>query len=415
MEQDTNPPRPACATITGAGSPWRHFIDFYHGQSPHADEARRGIWPGADAYWPGYFATDALADALAASLLAGETTRPAFEQALGEDANAERCAPALAAFVAQASTLPSAIDFAAAERGARVYRDLPSTVTTGHGVVGAFIFGAIYPNAAIALSLNANIAQATDRRYLRTTKYVADLISEGGLRWGGAGAKSAARVRLVHGFVRREIARHFAWKTAVYGEPINQVATLLTATVTGTWVIPYAERHGYRFTAREKDDIAMFTALQAHYQGVQAPFLLTDYTALQRFNAWALYYGGLPEADDRPRTMSVLQPLITNGYPFSRSRLGTAAFNAMTMAYSRLMLGDALCDAYEIPRSLPGQLIAAFAGIAGRRTAARHAARTEDGAYCQQRKHWWNTHIPMMLERATGSRETNYAQSAKTS
>ena len=407
--------RPTCAQIATTHSPWRHFIDFYHGRSAQAAEALAGSWPGAEAFWPGYFATDPLADDLAGSLLTGEMTRPAFEQALGTHEARDESAPALTAFIAQASTLPSAIDLAAAERGARVYRDLPSTVTTGHGVVGAFIFGAIYPNAAIALSLNANIAQATDRRYLRTTKYVADLLGEGGLRWGGEGAKSAARVRLVHGFVRREIARHFAWKTAVYGEPINQVATLLTATVTGTWVIPYAERHGYRFTAREKDDIAMFTALQAHYQGVQAPYLLTDFTELQRFNAWALYYGGLPEADDRPRTMSVLRPLITNGYPFSRSRLGTAAFNAMTMAYSRLMLGDALCDAYEIPRSLPGQLIAALAGIAGRRTAARHAARTEDGAYCQQRKHWWNTHIPMMLERATGSRETHYAQSAKIS
>jgi len=405
MDQGTTAQRPACAGITGTASPWRHFIEFYHGQSPHADEARHGTWPEAEAFWQGYFATDTRA---------GETTRPAFEQALGADADADDFTTPLAAFMAQGSTLPPAIDFAAAERGARVYRDLPSTVTTGHGVVGAFIFGAIYPNAAIALSLNANIAQATDRRYLRTTKYVADLVSEGGLRWGGEGAKSAARVRLVHGFVRREIARHFSWRTAVYGEPINQVATLLTATVTGTWVIPYAERHGYRFTAREKDDIAMFTALQAHYQGVAPQFLLTDYTALQRFNAWALYYGGLPEADDRPRTMSVLRPLITNGYPFSRSRLGTAAFNAMTMAYSRLMLGDALCEAYEIPRSLPGQLIAFFAGIAGRRTAARHAARTEDGAYCQQRKHWWNTHIPMMLERATGSRDTNYAHSANT-
>ncbi len=218
----------------------------------------------------------------------------------------------------------------------------------------------------------------------------------------------------MHGFVRTEIEKHFPWKTATYGEPINITAALMTATVTGTRVIPYAEREGFRFKASEKEEIAMFTALQAHFQGIPAEYLPSTFEDFNAFEVWAVYHGGLPEHDDYDRCMSVLKPLIENGYPFTESRIQTAAFNAMIASYSRAILGDELCDQYRIPKSRIGNVIAVINRLVNRRLSKQHAERREDGAYCAGRRHWWFEHIPAMLESATGTAKTDYAQSANT-
>lgn len=403
--------RPRCAVQEpGGASPWSPFLDYYYGGSSALAEVRAGRWSREAQLWAGLFRTDGIADDLARAMLDKRVSRADFEHALD---GAEPTAPELVAFVDSARCLPAGLDLDAAIRGARVYHDLPTTVTTGHGVVAAFIFGAIYPNSALTLALNANIAAATDRRYMRTTKYVADLVADGGLPWKGEGCRSALRVRLVHGFVRVETGRHYPWKTEAYGEPINLTATHLTATVTGTWVVPHAERQGFRFTAREKDDIAAFTTLQAHYAGVPAEHLVFGYEDLSRLTMWAVHHGGVPEDDDYTSAQSVLQPLLRNGYPLTRSRLQTAAFNAMVVAYSRGMLGDALCERFGIPRSAAGRLIAGLNSAANRWLSRAHARRTEDSRYCVARRRWWREHIPMMLEQTTGSSRTDYAHSAQ--
>lgn len=349
--------KPACLGARvplGEVSPWKHLVDYYFGRTDLAARVVDQGWGKADFYWDTAYMGDAQADPVAAAILDRELTRADFERVL--DPGAGRPShPALSAFVDHVRSLPPGFDMRAARRGALVYQSLPPLGATMHGVVGGFLYAAMQPNAALALATSADIAKATHKRYMRTAQYVLDITDSQALDWGGAGCASACRVRLVHGFVRTEIGRRVAWDTERYGAPIHPVSTLLAASVTGTWALAHAERMGCHYSAQEREDMAMFTALQAHYQGVAAPLIPLRYADWEELTYWALWHSGLPTIADRPKALSVLEPLLHNGYPFSQSAVMDRIFNSFIIELARRTFGDRICEYFQIPHSFLGE------------------------------------------------------------
>lgn len=413
LRTSNTPPGSVHARLPGVdGSPWQALLDSYYRGTDVERRGRGGSWARGDSYWSGAWIGDDAADTLAQAIIERDVSRATFEAAL-ESADLADAPDPVRAFLHEARSFPAELDMEAVARGAQTFRQMPPVVSTPHGIVAGFVLAAITPNAAIPLSLNENVVKATQRRYMRTLAYVANILSPGGIRPAGVGFKSACRVRLVHGFVRSEIKRHFDWKWDRYGAPIHVVALMTAAAVTGTWTLSYLERLGCAFTEQEKEDVAMFNAWQAHVNGVPAEYNLYTHRDWEDFIYWAVYFGGLPDAEDMQRAKKVLGPLLGNGYPLSPNAQVNDAFNAMMLAATRDMMGQGICDLMEIDRARVAEVIQKPSMLLARAASRVHRRRGKGGLYDRACEAWWSDYVPNMVERITGQRTTRYDASAK--
>lgn len=410
-------PTSSAATLPGIhGSPWQTLLDFYFKDTE--TERRFGLNRLAphDRVWRSAWVGDEPAETLGSAIISGKLSRSQFERGL-RTLQLSKAPEPVREFIEPILELPDGLDIEAAERGAAVYRELPPSLPTTHGIVAGFVVAAITPNAAIPLSLNANVARATQQRYMRTARYVVDLMAPGALRPYGSGFRSACRVRLVHGFVRSEISRHFDWNRQAYGVPIHAGALLTAAAVTGTWALVWAELQGCRFSQREKDDMAQFTAWQAHVHGVPSDLLVYTDVEWRDLIYRSVYYGGLPRAEDTHRARSVLGPLLGNGYPLTQRERLDDLFNAHVAEATRRILGDAMSDAFGVRGSRVGTLMRAPASLSMQALVRAHSerrrSRVHRRVYARVCDRWWDKMVPGMVQKVTGARDTDYSDSAR--
>jgi hypothetical protein len=161
--------------------------------------------------------------------------------------------------------------------------------------------------------------------------------------------------------------------------------------------------------------MAMFTAWQAYMNGVPEEYLFYTDEEWAEYIYWSVYNGGLPEPGDKWRAMSVLQPLLNNGYPLTDNEELDGAYNSLMLAIAHEMLGSALCDEFSIPYSRVGALLKKPAQVLNRAVSSVHATRHRKTLYERFCDVWWDQHVPHMVERITGRRTTNYESSARSS
>ena len=359
---------------------------------------------------------DHYGDPLGRAIIERRISRADFEVALTRGIKAvESPDPVLTAFFDQIDRVPDSIDMTAVARGSALVKQIPITVFVTHGVVAGFIFAAINPNSAIPLSLNQSIAQATRKRYIETTKYVADTAKVGGLERFGPGLQAACRVRLVHAFVRSEIARHFDWNIEAYDAPINPIALLAAAAVPDVWAARFAERNGCHFTKQQLNDIAQHNAYLAYLHGVPEELLPTDYETYCDDLCWSICQSVLPLSEDRQRVMSVLKPLLENGYPLSSNGATNWFFNQTIFTATRTIMGDKICDQFDIPRSRYAGSLATALAIVNRGLITARQTPVLSPLYRKGTTRYWDVTVPQLVERITGERDVTYATTAKTS
>ncbi len=113
------------------------------------------------------------------------------------------------------------------------------------------------------------------QRIFETAQFLFDVLDGGSLEPTGRGIRSAQRVRLMHGAVRRLIAHHVAWDAERLGEPINQedlVGTLMTFSV-----VTYEAARRLGVTWRREDAEAWI-----HHWNVVGHFLGIEHALLPR-------------------------------------------------------------------------------------------------------------------------------------
>lgn len=396
-------------------SPWQQFADHYFAGTPSRQRVADRWEEFERRYAPLRQSGDPGADSVAQALIDRRISRADFERALtlGIDA-VDELDPVLGDFFAQIDQVPDGIDMDAVRRGGFLLKQIPITVFVTHGVVAGFVFAAINPNSAIPLSLNQSIARATRRRYIETTQYVADTAAAGGLERFGPGLQAACRVRLVHALIRIEIARHYDWNSTAYGAPINPIALLAAAAVPDVWAARFAERHGCRFTPDQLRDITMHNAYLCYLQGVPPEFLITDYQGYCDYLCWAICQSDLPLPEDHERALSVLKPLLENGYPLSGNGLANWFFNQTIFTATRQIMGDRICDAYGIPRSRQAVSLAAALTILNRVLITARSTPGLRRLYRRGTERYWDVTIPRLVNRITGERTVTYATTANT-
>jgi hypothetical protein len=146
-----------------------------------------------------------------------------------------------------------------------------------------------------------------------TAKFVLDTFAPGGYGRFGDGCKNATRLRLAHAAIRASLHRHSNSDTTIYGAPLSQAGTLMASLTFNVMPALAAARLGYRFTAREQDCIAHFSACAAYRQGVPAD-LLTVPLAQQRAFLYFMLRTARGNVDPQS-THTVMQPLVTMKFP----------------------------------------------------------------------------------------------------
>ena len=399
-----------------AESPWREFSDYYFAATPTSTRVNQNWDQFEIKYRSARRMGDQYGDPLGRAIIDRRVSRADFELALTRGIeNVEAPDPILVEFFKRVDHIPDSIDMNAVERGAALLKQIPITVLVTHGVVAGFIFAAINPNSAIPLSLNKSIAQATRKRYIETTKYVADTAAQGGMSRFGRGLQSAIRVRLVHAFVRSEIARHFDWNSDAYDDPINPIPMLAAAAVPDVWAARFAQRNGCQFTADQLQDIATHNAYLAYLHGVPEDLIPTDYESYCDFLCWAICQSELPLPEDVQRVASVLKPLLENGYPLSTNSVTNWFFNQTIFTATRTIMGPQICDAYDIPRSRHAGTMSAALSVLNRMLVTARQTPGLRPIYKRGTLRYWDVTVPQLVERITGKPEVTYASTAKAS
>jgi hypothetical protein len=179
--------------------------------------------------------------------------------------------PAARAYFAETAALPGWFDAAAVRTGEQVF--------LRYGLLSlASLLCASLPecyamrNGVHVLAITQRLERHTERRIFETAQMVISVMAEGGLAVGGAGVRSAQKVRLMHAAMRYLLEVNPAdgggspddpptlatvmvsklWDPA-WGRPINQADMALTLQSFSTVVLRSWERLGVRLDPRERE------------------------------------------------------------------------------------------------------------------------------------------------------------------
>lgn len=125
---------------------------------------------------------------------------------------------------------------------------------------------------AEVLARTARLMKQPYRRIVETAQFLVDVMSPGGLASGGAGIRSAQKVRLVHAGVRHLCERRGEWD-AEWGRPINQEDLAGTLMTFSTVVLDALQRLGVEVAPERQE--AYFHAWRnvGHLLGIDADLI----------------------------------------------------------------------------------------------------------------------------------------------
>lgn len=222
-----------------------------------------------------YYRADPVAERFVAEvyLTRGQDAgRALVDRALEHGVDAIPDAPAsLRALFEEIETVPSWVDWARVEEGARVFRRFGRDLFSFAGAIT--LHG--YRESSVAKPLvftGAYAGKTALNRFLETASFWIDVAAPGGLRPRGVGVRTALRVRLMHVFVRAGLLSHPQWDLDAWGVPISQGDALLTL-MGGSFIPGYGLRLlGYLTTRDEIEALLHFWRYVGHLMGVQPPW-----------------------------------------------------------------------------------------------------------------------------------------------
>ncbi|MCZ4652354.1 oxygenase MpaB family protein [Gordonia amicalis] len=202
--------------------------------------------------------------------LGPEAARALLDKALTDGLDSiENPPPALVELFEEFETVPDWVDPELIAEGEEIWRRWG----TGLFSVAGGITLEMYTEAAVAKPLSLAGGYAGDnalRRFLETSRFWIDVSQPGALLTpGSAGRATAMRVRVMHVWVRRTVAKHPEWDVERWGEPISQSYQLLT--LLGGSVVPASALWltGVQTTPREIRVLLHYQRYLGHLLGVR--------------------------------------------------------------------------------------------------------------------------------------------------
>jgi hypothetical protein len=305
---------------------------------------------------------DALADAAMAELVGQGSADPrALLQAAR--ARAEAGGPACRALLEAASDVPRWVEFGRmfpAQRRAESHALLSGLCLRTGSLMESFAA----PRAAWVLVGSGRLRSEPQLRLYRTARFVHGVVASGGAPPGTVAHGDLVAVRLVHAWVRAHARQSGRWPIE-WGCPIDQEDTLSTLTMFSHVFVRSMGRLGVAFSPEEAAAHQHMWRWAGHVLGVEDTRLPTSVESEARLYGVLAARRFAPDDDGRALAHGLL-----------RAMAGQAPFYLplpALYAVCRRHLGDALADAFAIPRT--DGWPAAVAAFAAATTARARAQR----------------------------------------
>ena len=252
--------------------------------------------------------------------------------------------------------LPADVDRARIERSERFFQVWGMQISMS-------LFCASLPSAYAAakgvkvLFETARLQTDTRRRIFETGQFLMDVMAPGGLGPGGAGVRSAQRVRLMHAAVRHLLLADGNWDEAKWGLPINQED--LAGTLLSFSYVPIEPRArlGIAVSRSEQEDYLYTWSVIGEMLGVRThvrPTTVEDATALVTAIRRRQY-------DSSPEGIAMTDALVTTMEqmtPHLGSRPGRPAhvrgLGRLVPVMIRHLIGDDVANMVAVPPGRPG-------------------------------------------------------------
>jgi hypothetical protein len=284
--------------------------------------------------------------------LADETVKNLFRQGQVETANA-----LMKQLIRNDQLVPDTLPAPLREYLVRTER-LPSWADPELIRHGESLFGRYGPQAVVSLfcgalpasyaaakgvrviHLTARLATNPFRRIMETAQMLVDVLAPGGLEPGGAGIRSAQKVRLMHAAVRHLILESGEWNPE-WGHPINQEDLAGTLVDFSYAVVVGMEKLGCTLSKREQDAYFHCWRVVGHVMGLDPAVLpedMEDCAALAQA-VQRRHFRASPEGQELTRALIQMAEHVTPG----------DLFDGLAASLMRHILGEEIAEMLKVP------------------------------------------------------------------
>ncbi|HUI54148.1 MAG TPA: oxygenase MpaB family protein [Bryobacteraceae bacterium] len=251
------------------------------------------------------------------------------------------------AYLDQSDQLPEWADAALIKTGEDVFWKYgPQVIATLFCYSLPFCYAA--RKGVQVLWLTSRLYSNPTRRIIETAQMVVDVMRPGGLAAGGAGVRTAQKVRLMHAGVRRQIHAYQGWNPD-FGEPINQedmAGTLLSF----SWVVVDGLRRlGIPVEDGEAEAYLHSWRVVGHILGIRPELMPTNMAgaATLAHTIQQRQYAACPEGQGMTAALiGMMQQYIPGNI-----------FDSIPAALIRYLLGDANADLLAVEHKPPADVL----------------------------------------------------------
>lgn len=317
---------------------------------------------------------DQLAGDLTDWMKQGKEHRALFDQALENGLADVSDPPApLRAFFERMEHRPAWADTELMKHGGEVHFRLGNI---GRLAVATLGLMAGYRNSAVAKTLvsTGSLTDATARRMEETAKFVFDVCDSRGMQRFSDGFKSAIRVRRVHAFVRRGLARSPKWRAELWGPPISVMDSLGTSMAFWVPVVLAEQDLGYQLSDHDKRAMMTLWNYVGYLQGVPEELLPTSLEQSYRIYCALRMVSPPADQDSRDLAASLLASV--------RQRRGKRPWLRSRMFHGGVV--HMLPDDYRRELAIDNTAFRIWPRLTRRKVARREATCRQDPAFLKQ-------------------------------
>lgn len=348
-----------------------------------------------DRFLPALTRTDPLADAVAADFaeLGRSASRALLDRALQQGIGSVPDAPrSLHALFEQLDHVPVWVDWPAIDRACDVFF---RTGFFGGAVLGAksLVTGYCSPggNKPLVFTGQLERRQRVGYRLAETCRFVVDVSGRGGMRRHGPGFASTVRVRIMHATVRHLIGCSGRYDEDAWGAPINQHDMVATTMLFSHAFLEGIRAFGLAPTAEEAHDFMQLWRYNGWVIGVESELLPTSEAHARQLADVVALTQGPPDDDARALVRAFIESprhVVTD----EASRRLAQRQVTLGYAFTRSLLGEAMADALELPRTAGRHLVPGVRQVLGRmERVGRHLPGYDRRMIHAGRRYWART------------------------
>lgn len=192
------------------------------------------------------------------------------------------------------------------------------------------------------------LESGTSRRITETANFGLDVTRRGGLERHGPGFKTALRVRMMHGLIRRRILAKPGWRADLWGIPINQADMIMTNVATSYVFFIGLRLLGFRFSDEEVIAYLHLWRYVGYLMGIEDQHLPSTEQEARNLLYLGLKLQAPPDEDSLALAEALTKSPVEEADTWAE-KLVAHLQEALESGFSRYSLGKRTADFLKIP------------------------------------------------------------------